>query len=237
MEKLPELAASSPASKPKARRPTKRMPQAERRASIMEKAYEFFSEHGITAQTRALAAACGVSQRLLYSVFPNKAALLNAVYESEIEGPIKAHWFVLLKDRSKSVEQRVTEFYHDYYDCILTRRWLRLFLYVSMSQGTMAQAYAQTYIAKVVAQLLDIIIDEAALEVGLRSPDDSALKHEIAWFLHGAISHLAIRRHIYQDATPLDAKAVITLQVKVFLSGLPTLLSPLTPSSEISPRA
>lgn len=232
-KKTEPAAAQSVAPKTKARHPTRRMPQAERRASILKKAYEFFSEHGITAQTRALADACGVSQRLLYSVFPNKAALLNAVYESEIEGPIKALWFVLLKDRSKSVEQRVTEFYHDYYDCILTRRWLRLFLYASMSKGTMAQ----TYISKVVAQLLDIIIDEAALEAGLRSPDDPALKHEIAWFLHGAISHLAIRRHIYEDTTPLDAKTVITLQVKTFLGGLPALLPPLTPAPGTSPRA
>src|SRR6476661_8413391 len=66
------------------RRATTRMPAAERRAQILAKAFEFFSEYGLTAQTRALAEACGVSQRLLYSVFPNKAALINAVYEAEI---------------------------------------------------------------------------------------------------------------------------------------------------------
>lgn len=206
--------------KKKARRPTVRMPQAERRAQILSKAYDFFSEHGVTAQTRALAEACGVSQRLLYSVFPNKAALLNAVYETEIAGPIKGAWFVLLKDRSKPIEQRITEFYHEYYDCILTRRWLRLFLYASLSEVTMAP----TYIAGIVTHLLEMIVDEAAHEAGLRTPDDPLLKHEIGWTLHGAISHLAIRRHIYSDTNPIAPKNVITLQVKFFLAGLKAIL-------------
>jgi AcrR family transcriptional regulator len=205
----------------KVRYPTVRMPQAERRAQILSKACEFFSEHGITAQTRALADACGVSQRLLYSVFPNKAALLAAVYETEIAGPIKAIWFVLLKDRSKPVEQRVTEFYQEYYDLILTRRWLRLFLHASLSvEGAMAPAY----ITKIVANLLEIIVDEAALEGGLRVPEDAALTQEIGWILHGAVSHLAIRRHIYQHASPYDTKAVIAMHVKSFLIGLKAIL-------------
>ena len=53
------------------RKPTVRMPATERRERILEKAFEFFAEYGLTAQTRGLAEACGVSQRLLYSAFPN----------------------------------------------------------------------------------------------------------------------------------------------------------------------
>ena len=39
----------------KERRVTVRMPAAERREQILKKAFEFFSEYGLTAQTRALA--------------------------------------------------------------------------------------------------------------------------------------------------------------------------------------
>ena len=208
------------ASASKARRPTARMPQAERRAQILDKAFAYFSENGLTGQTRGLAEACGVSQRLLYSVFPNKAALLDAVYEAEIAGPIKADWFVLLKDRSKPLEQRLVEFYYDYYEVILTRRWLRLFLYASLSEMTMAPSY----IGRIVTNLLEIMVDEAAREAGLRSPDDPALKHEIGWTLHGAVSHLAIRRHIYHDANPYDPKPVIAMHVASFLAGLKAIL-------------
>ncbi len=218
MKEKPDTPAA-PAQK--ARRPTVRMPLAERRAQILGKAFEYFSENGLTGQTRALAEACGVSQRLLYSVFPNKAALLAALYEAEIAGPIKAIWFVLLKDRGKPVEQRVTEFYHEYYELILTRRWLRLFLYASLSEEA---SIAPTYIARIVTNLLEMMVDEAAHEAGLRSPDDPALKQEIGWTLHGAVSHLAIRRHIYHGANPQDARQVINLHVKSFLAGLKAVL-------------
>jgi AcrR family transcriptional regulator len=204
------------------RRPTARLPAPERRAQILGKAYEFFSEYGLTAQTRALAEACGVSQRLLYSVFPSKAALIEAVYEKEIAGVFKAHWFVLLQDRSQSMEQRLTAFYNDYYDTVLTRRWLRLFLYASLAEVEMAP----TYIAALVTRLLETIVQEAALEAGLRRPRNKALQQELGWILHGAISHLAIRRHIYHGEAQVDAKKVIALQVRAFLHGLPALLKP-----------
>ena len=58
-----------------------RMAPADRKAMILSRATEFFAEYGLTAQTRALATACGVAQRLLYRYFPSKAALLDEVYQ------------------------------------------------------------------------------------------------------------------------------------------------------------
>ena len=96
------------------RRTSIRLPRETRRAQVLAEAYKFFSEHGLDAQTRALAAACGVSQRLLYSLFPNKAALLEAVYRAEIAGSFKVIWFAELKDRSVPIEERLTRFYTEY---------------------------------------------------------------------------------------------------------------------------
>lgn len=202
------------------RRATVRMPAAERRAQILNKAFEFFAEYGLTAQTRALAEACGVSQRLLYSVFPNKSALINAVYETEIAGVFKAVWFVQLRDRSKPMEQRLNEFYREYYGAVLTRRWMRLFLYASLAEVEMAP----TYIASIVMHLLETVMEEAVHEAGLQMPQDHAQLQEIGWILHGAVSHLAIRRHIYHDKTPFAVEKVIALQVKSFLGGLKAIL-------------
>jgi AcrR family transcriptional regulator len=202
------------------RRATVRMPAAQRREQILNKSFEFFSEYGLTAQTRALAEACGVSQRLLYSVFPNKSALINAVYETEIAGVFKAVWFVQLRDRSKSMEQRLNEFYREYYGAVLTRRWMRLFLYASLAEVEMAP----TYIASIILHLLETMLEEAVREAGLRLPKDQAELQEIGWILHGAVSHLAIRRHIYHDKTPFAVEKVIALQVKCFLGGLKAIL-------------
>lgn len=209
-----------PAKTGKVRRATVRMPAAERREKILKKAFEFFAEYGLTAQTRALAEVCGVSQRLLYSVFPNKSALINAVYETEIAGVFKAVWFVQLRDRSKSLEHRLNEFYREYYDTVLTRRWMRLFLYASLAEVEMAP----TYIASIIMHLLETVMEEAVYEAGLRLPHDRAQLQEIGWILHGAVSHLAIRRHIYHDKTPFDIEKVIALQVKSFLGGLKAIL-------------
>jgi AcrR family transcriptional regulator len=203
------------------RRATVRMPAAERRSQIQAKAFEFFSEYGLTAQTRALAEACGVSQRLLYSVFPNKAALINAVYEAEIAGPFKAVWIVQLRDRSVPLEQRLVAFYSDYYNVILTRRWLRLFLYASLAEVEMAP----TYIAEVIRTLLLTIVEEAANHTSQKVPDDLALAQEIGWILHGNISHLAIRRNVYADGSSTHIDKVIPLHVKAFLAAIPVLLA------------
>lgn len=197
-----------------------RMPRAQRRAHILEKAGQYFSEYGLTAQTRGLAEACGISQRLLYSFFPNKAALIEQVYRDQIEGPFKAVWLVQLRDRSVPVEQRIITFYCEYYEVILTRRWLRLFLYASLAEEVMAQ----TYISKVLAEILDLMLREAAFEAGLKPPRNRAQAQEIGWILHGAVSHLAIRRHIYHNDNPVPVERVIALHVRSYLAGLDSLL-------------
>lgn len=201
------------------RRPTSRLPAAERKAQILAKAFEFFSEYGLTAQTRALADACGVSQRLLYSVFPNKAALIDAVYEANIAGPFKAVWLVKLRDRSIPLEQRLLSFYREYYDGVLTRKWLRLFLYASLAEVEMAPAY----ISAVIRTLLETIVDETAADLELTLPKEPDLRQEIGWLLHGNLSHLAIRRHVYRNSTSVDIEAAIQLHVSAYLAAAPVL--------------
>lgn len=204
----------------KARTKTVRLPREERRAQILAQASQFFAEYGLTAQTRALADACGISQRLLYSFFPSKAALLEEVYRSQIAGPFKAIWFADLKDRTKTVEQRLVAFYEDYYWGVTTRHWLRLFLYASLAELAMAPAY----INAIVTHMLEIIVAEAALEQGLEVPADPASVQEIGWILHGAVSHLAIRRHIYGNDNPMAVREVLGLHVRSFIGGLGTVL-------------
>src|SRR5262245_51524591 len=121
--------------------PVPRLPADQRKAMILARASDFFAEYGLTAQTRPLAAARGVTQRLLYRYFPSKAALLAAVYGEAIVAPFKAVWIVQLKDRKQPIEQRLFAFYRNYYREVLTRKWLRLFLYASLAEATMAPDY------------------------------------------------------------------------------------------------
>jgi AcrR family transcriptional regulator len=221
----PSRSVRRPQTQPPASTRAVRLSASERRAQILEKALEFFAEYGLTAQTRALADACGISQRLLYSVFPNKAALIEAVYESAIAGPFKAVWFAMLRDRSRPLEERLIDFYREYFESVLTRRWLRLFLYASLAEVDMAP----TYIGAVIRTLLETILEEAAHDAGLPVPADPALRQEMGWVLHGNISHLAIRRHIYRDGTSVAVDDVIALHVRAFLAAVPSLLTAQAP--------
>ena len=159
---------------------------------------------------------------MLYSIFPSKAALISAVYDANIAGPFQAIWFVQLRDRNQPLEQRLREFYRAYYDTILTRNWLRLFLYASLAEVEMAP----TYIAAIIKTLLETVVEEAAADAGLRLPSDRALIQELGWALHGNVSHLAIRRHIYHDRTSVAVEHVIAIHVSAFLAGVKTVLSP-----------
>jgi hypothetical protein len=178
------------------RRSTARMPAAQRRAQIQAKAFEFFSEYGLTAQTRAL-------------------------YEAEIAGPFKAIWFVQLRDRTVPLADRLNNFYREYYDTILTRRWLRLFLYSSLAEVEIAP----TYIAAIIRTLLQTIVEEAAADCGVAPPSEPGLAQEIGWVLHGNISHLAIRRHVYGDGSSIAVPRVIAMHVAAFLAALPGILA------------
>jgi AcrR family transcriptional regulator len=203
-----------------AKEASKRLPRAERQALVLAKAAEYFAEHGLTAQTRAIAQACGVSQRLLYSLFPSKAALIDEVYNREVAGLFKAMWFVRLKDRSVPLEARLVEFYRDYYETLLTRRWLRLFLYSSLAGLEMAPTYTNA----VVTHALEIVVAEAAHDAGRHVPASIDELTEIGWTLHGAVSHLAIRRRIYANDNTTPAEKVIEMNVRAFLASIPTLL-------------
>ncbi len=208
--------ASGPRAKGKrAPEGRKRLPFAERRAQILAQAEDFFSEYGLTAQTRALAEACGISQRLLYRFFPTKAALLDKVYEDAILRPFKAVWIDQLTDLSWPVEERLVHFYRDYFSVVLTRKWLRLFLYSSLAEGRMAPYY----IDAIIKRLMKTIAEAVAAEQGLKLPDDEALVHEIAWTLHGTISHFAIRKHLYHVSQTVPEETVIRIHVRGFLSG------------------
>jgi AcrR family transcriptional regulator len=202
----------------------RRLPRAERQELVLAKAADYFAEHGLEAQTRAIAQVCGVSQRLLYSLFPSKAALIEEVYNREIAGIFKAIWFVNLKDRSVPLEARLVAFYSDYYETLLTRRWLRLFLYSSLEGLQMARTYSNA----VVSHALEIIVAEAAHDAQRAVPSNADEVREVGWVLHGAVSHLAIRRRIYESNEAMPAKEVIAMTVRAYLASVPVLLPPLT---------
>ncbi len=194
------------------------MAPKERHRILLEKATIFFAENGMSAPTRALAEACGVAQRLLYRYFPSKAILLNEVYEQAILAPFKSVWLLRLQDRNIQIEERLTRFYHDYYESVLSRQWIRLFMFAGLDDGAMTSSYIQT----IVMQFMEAVVREAAHSQQVILPQSPALIHEIGWALHGAVSHLAIRQHVYGASQDVAVADVLEIHIATFLNGLPT---------------
>ena len=204
----------------KRRAPRKRLTHDERKALILDRAADYLSENGFPVRTRRLAAAAGISQRLIYHFFPNKSALIDEIYDRAIEGPFKATWFVELADRATPVADRLHAFYRDYFDTLLTRRWTRLLIYSSFSKQNMAPRY----ISGVILRLLETIVEEVAAERGVTLPKEKPVIHEIGWILHGAVSHLAIRRHLFHANVDVPVDLVLDAQIDSFLAGFEPML-------------
>ncbi len=208
------------------------MTHDERKALILDRAADYLSENGFPVRTRKLAAAAGISQRLIYYFFPNKSALIDEIYNSAIEGPFKAIWFVDLTDRSKPMAERLRAFYRDYFDTLLTRRWTRLLLYSSFS----AQNMAPRYISGIILRLLETIVEEVAAERGVTVPPEKPVVHEIGWILHGAVSHLAIRRHLFHANLTVPVERVLDAQIDSFLAGFEPMIERLRKEKPSGPR-
>jgi hypothetical protein len=65
--------------------------------------------------------------------------------------------FVQLKGRGASIESRLSTFYCEYYDALLTRRWPRLFLYSSLEDLRIAPTSANG----IATHALEILIETA----------------------------------------------------------------------------
>lgn len=206
-------------TKPKRITPRRHLRYDDRRAQILEKAILFFSEYGLTGQTRHLAVACGVSQRLLYRYFPNKAALLDEVYREAIAKPFDETWLADLGDAAVPLHDRLRQFYARYTEAVLQRRWLRLFLYSALAENPMPAAYADS----IVNRMLDVVVRIAARDLGAALPQDVEEVRRLGWTLHGAIVLGGIRRHIYRIIDDEAWQRESECAIDTFLAALPVM--------------
>jgi AcrR family transcriptional regulator len=194
----------------------RRLSSDDRRREFVAKATEFFSDEGFGGGTRALARRLGVTQPLLYRYFPSKDDLIKEVYRTVYLDPLETGWEKLLTDRSRSLRDRLLEFYRTYTDAIFTRKWLRIYLYA----GLKGLDINRWYVGMVKDKILTRIIRECRHEVGLAVQyKPSAAELELAWVLHGGIFYYGVRKYIYESPVLEDKDRVISDALDVFLAG------------------
>jgi AcrR family transcriptional regulator len=199
------------------------MRAADRERAILDEAIRFFAERGFEGQTRELAKRMGITHSAIYRHFPSKEALIERVYQEVYLSRWSPDWGPLIRDRSLSLEARLTRFYLDYVERVFEYNWVRIFVSSGMKSFGITGRY------------LDIvrreIIEPAAAELrhDLKLPDAKAhplgeRETELFWGLHGRIFYLAIRKFVYETPIPSDLDAIVRDAVRTFMDGAKTTM-------------
>lgn len=207
-------------TEPVTRRVARMAPEA-RREQLVEMAADFFAEHGFDAGTRQLAQRLGVTQPLIYRYFDSKDELINEVYRMVYVGQWQDAWTEGLRDRSRPLRDRLTDFYRSYAPAIFNRRWMRIFFFA----GLKGLDINRRYLGRVADKLLHPIAEEMRAELGIDSPVPiSRREHELVWLMHGAVFYQAIREHIYRTVDQADYEFALTLAVSLYMDRAPDLI-------------
>lgn len=177
--------------------PRKRLSVDERQKQILAGSIQFFSKHGLDGQMRVLAQDIGVTHALLYHYFPTKQALIERVYYELFEGRWKTEWEVLLDDPSLTPEEKITRFYCEYSSIVLTREFVRIFIFSGLSDHYITD----NFFALLRKRLFPRLVREARNYRGIDSrAKPSAREMELLMGLHGGIFYTGVRRWIYAVA-------------------------------------
>lgn len=200
-------------------RPRRRnMRAADREQAIVSEAIRFFAEHGFEGQTRELAKRMGITHSAIYRHFPSKEALIERVYEQVYLSRWQPGWGLLIKDRSRPLESRLDQFYREYVAQVFDHDWVRIFVF----SGLRSFDITGRYLDIVRREVIEPACAELRHELGL--PDVAILplaerETEMFWGLHGRIFYIAIRRFVYQTATPSDLGDIVGDAVRGFFIG------------------
>ncbi len=211
--------ADKPETQPK---PVRRMPSDARRRDIVEKAAQFFAEGGFEGTTRDLARQIGITQPLLYRYFPTKASLVREIYQAVYLDVWQEKWDRLLTDRSRSLRDRLDEFYREYTEVIMQPQWLRIYFFA----GLKGVEINKLYIKFIEERILRRIVAEFFMEQTGAAPATIAdTDLEIAWGLQGAIFYYGVRKHIYNAPVYLSREAAIANALDIFFAGYRQLVA------------
>jgi len=193
-----------------------RLPPQERKAQFINKAIEFFSQEGFDSSTRQLAAKLNVTQPLLYRYFPSKDDLINQVYEAVYIGRWDENWDKLLRDQSKSLEERLNIFYQKYTTKVFEDKWLRIFLFSGLKGIEINKRYLK-FVQENVIQVIGDQYLKAYKPQQLRLTDR---EQEIIWVTHGSLIYYGIRKHVYGSGVYSDTFDIIESSIRGMLAQL-----------------
>ncbi|HJP39276.1 MAG TPA: TetR/AcrR family transcriptional regulator [Gammaproteobacteria bacterium] len=208
----------------KATKVRRRLSANDREQQIVEEAIHFFAEGGFGGQTRELAQRLNITQPLLYRYFPTKQDLIERVFNEVYINRINPSWATLLRDRTRSLHDRLGDFYRHYSEATYRYEWIRLYMF----SGLRGEILNRRYIRIVEDTLLMPICEEIRDYCGWPSVDEkpiTELELEQVWVMHGGLFYYAVRKHIYHSEVSDDFPAVVSQVVTTVLEGLQSRMS------------
>jgi len=200
---------------------TIRMSPESRREQLVEKAADFFSEHGFDAGMRQMTNGLGVTQPLIYRYFSSKEELINEVYRKVYVSQWQDSWTTGLRDRSKPMSVRLAEFYASYAPAIFNRRWMRILFFA----GLKGLDINSRYLTRVADHLLLPITEEMRVELGIDSQIPiTQMEQDLVWLMHGAVFYQGIREHIYRSVETVNHQFTSELAIASYLEKAPHIV-------------
>jgi AcrR family transcriptional regulator len=198
-------------------RPRRRMLASEREELILAQATRYFAEFGLSAGTIELARRIGITQPLLYKYFPTKEALLIKIYDRLFPQNWSPALEALLEDETLSVRKRLTQFYQQFTETVLTYDHVRLFLFSGLTNSSLNARYYSILTERIFTRVVAALRTE-----GLGENVDSPItdtEMELVQSLHAAIYHVAFRRWLHGLTVESDLNELIARKVDFYLDG------------------
>ena len=198
--------------------PKKRMKREDREREIVRAAVAFFAEVGLDGDTRELAKRLGVTQSLIFRYFPNKAALIERVYQEVYVGRWNPYWETIITDRNISLNDRLLMLYKDYARVALTYDWVRIFMFSGLRGVDINTRYLNFLRNRVLAP----IASELRAELGLPGFEEVPLQEEeveLVWGINARVFYLGQRQWIFDSPLVLDVNAIIEQAITSFMYG------------------
>ena len=194
-----------------------RLPHDARREQIVSASLALFARKGFAGTTtRDLSRAAGVSEALIYRLFPTKRALYDAIIQRKIAEVGPAHGAI--GDRTRSDRDAFRRLAED----ILSRirrddTFLRLLLHSGLERHGLSEMYYEAHVARVVDALRGRIAD--GMRDGRYRRVDALLAARafMGMVVHTALSQALFRPRRWPDAPPGRTAAAF---VDLFFAGL-----------------
>ena len=200
----------------------------ERRVQILEGASAFFSEHGLTGNTRELSASLGIAQPLLYRYFPSKQILLDTVFEELFVKRWSPAWKGLITDDTRPLGERIETFYTQFDARLLTREWVRLFVFSGLEGYPYTQRVFRKLMSDVFRPLGVELRRHHALPI-VAAKEITRMEIEMIWELHGVVFYHRMRQHVYGVKVHTRIEEVIANLLFYLDGAAPRVLAQLFP--------